>query len=113
MIPTSCPRCESEQGFIPKLRENDEHGWQEEYVRCPLCHYEQIIRYTTNEIEVLRKKWQRVRDRIEYQEQRHGQASGTMVSLEVATQRELSTLTTELYARVREVNGPATHENAA
>jgi len=104
MIPTECPRCESKQGFVPKLRENNEHGWQEEYIRCSVCRFEQILRYTTPEIETLRAKWKRLRDRIERQVQRHGQPSNTMVNLEVATQRDLSTMETELYARVREVN---------
>lgn len=113
MIPTSCPRCESEQAFVPKLRENHEHGWQEEYIRCSVCRFDRVIRYTTNEIEVLRTKHRRVHDKMRYQEERHGQPSSTMVNLEIAVQRDLSRLETELYARVREVNGSAPHKNAA
>lgn len=50
----NCPACESEQPFVPHIR-NVEQGWQEEFIVCRMCNYQSVIRYTTPSIEALRK----------------------------------------------------------
>lgn len=53
--PVNCPRCESEQPFVPQVRPSSRGQWQETYIRCHMCRYEQVLRYTTPEIERTRK----------------------------------------------------------
>src|SRR4051794_24274980 len=112
MIPTSCPRCESEQPFIPRLRDTD-HRWQEEYIRCPICRYEQVLRHTTPEIEKLRIKLRKFSERKQYEMDRHGTYSGTLAVRHREARKEMSALITELYAEVREVNGSPADEDTA
>jgi hypothetical protein len=109
MIPTQCPQCESEQSFIPKLR-NTDSGWQEEYIRCTLCRWEQVIRFTTNEIEVLRKQEILIDERIRYQTECHGYPAGKMLSMKAAIQRKQAVLLSVLYEKVYG-HGSETHQD--
>jgi hypothetical protein len=92
MIPASCPRCNSTQGFVPKLREVKD--WQEEYIRCTVCRWEKILRRTTPVIEAIEVKLRRYKERARYEMQRHGMTSVTtgkkITSLQQERQRLLA-----------------------
>jgi hypothetical protein len=86
MIPTSCPRCNSQQNFVPKLREVE--SWQEEYIRCTVCRWEKVLRQTTPEIEANGIKLKKYQMRAQYEVNRHGMTS-------VATGRRVTELQQE------------------
>ena len=75
-IPTECPRCNSEQNFVPKLRETP-YAWQEEYIACSTCRYVQVIRATTAEIETAGKMFRAWQVRSMHEQRQHGHASAT------------------------------------
>lgn len=101
MIPTACPRCESEQKFVPKLRDT-QHRWQEEYIKCTVCRYEQVIRVTTAEIEVVRTRVRKALDRMIWEQRKHGTASDSTMNSWRSNNAELHKLQRELLQEMRE-----------
>ena len=104
---TDCPRCSSPQGFVPKLRDSSQGDWQEEFIRCAVCRWEHIIRRTTPAIETLRIKSMQLARRKDYEQERHGQPSATLIARHREVHKELSAMMTDLYRRVKE-DGKAT-----
>lgn len=76
-LPSHCPRCEASNSFRPRRRPIDDTRI-EVFIRCPVCHYEQIMRTSTPEIEHLRSIQTRLQAANRYATARHGVASSLM-----------------------------------
>lgn len=76
-LPSHCPRCEALGSFRPRRRPIDDTRI-ELFIRCPVCHYEQILGVSTPEIEQLRKIQNRLQAANHYTTARYGVASSVM-----------------------------------
>jgi hypothetical protein len=95
-VPTHCPRCEALGSFRPRRRPVDLrlHSGEivddiciEVFIRCPVCHYEQVLRVSTPEIEDLRRIQMRLEAANRYTTVKHGVPSSVM-SVQVRKVRE-------------------------
>lgn len=78
-LPTSCPGCESEQVFHPRLRVAHGGRWKERYISCQVCPWERTLGITTDAIEQLRRQVGGYERRIRYEREKFGspQSSST------------------------------------
>lgn len=111
LTPENCPRCESEQGFIPKLRET-EHRWQEIYIRCTVCRWESVLQHTTPELQTIEKRLLKLNRAMDDIEQRHSQSPATWIKQRRTLRREWSRLRGELTQEIRDSGSTAANANA-
>lgn len=72
---TSCPRCNSQQSFPRSLREHGTPGVLEVYVRCTMCHWEDVIGHTTKELEAVNARKRKAMQRKKQEASIYGSAS--------------------------------------
>ena len=102
---TPCPRCNSWQAFRPKQRTLETLPWKEIYIRCLACGYELVLGNTTDEIEMLRMRTIKLRQRMNYEMSRHGTPAQSTVNRAIEVARQMRFAVIKLEEDLEAING--------